>query len=387
LIRGAVGTSAPLKAGRHSGSRQAASQGDEIRALLDRVFAAFTDCGVSWALLRGRAEMDTGRDVDLLVATDQLRVAEEIVLELGGVPLLQRRYPWHSMHVLDVSGAKANLKLDIVDHLIYSRELQIASSLEAGCLERRVSDGPLFLLCPTDAFWTILLHCVLDKRRVKQQRGDELLSALDDLVRPSPGEEFFASLCPPDWSPARAIDCVARRDWQPLGRLGSRILSPHMTETSVASSSRTPDVTASSASRRSLIDKALHRATTIATGAAYRKVWRALGLGLVPNVFDVVEKAAVDATVIDIRRRPGRLDIVLAVEDRQLGRLLSLISENYRSLAGRWRRVDARGLESVRLVPASELSPEGHLSGVTTESSLPLPGRRHCRMALGSVDR
>jgi hypothetical protein len=356
--------------------------GDEIRTLLDRVLVTLTDSGVTWALLRGRAELHTGRDVDLLVATDHLRVAAEIVLELGGVPLPQRRYPWHYMYVLDVPGTKATLKLDFVDHLIYSRELRIASDLERGCLERRVADAPLVLLSPTDAFWTILLHCVLDKRRVKQQRGDELLSAIDDLIRPSPGEQFFASLCPPDWSPARAIDCVVRRDWDPLGRLGSEILSRRTSETSTVRTLDAADPTASSAkARRSLTDKVVRRSSNLATGAVYRKAWRALGLSVVPRVLDLVETAAVDATIVKLERRLGRCDVELVLDDVQLQRLLLLMSGQYRPFAGAWHRLDAHGLQSVRLVPVSKRP-----LAEPIESSLPLPGRSHCRMALSSVD-
>jgi len=345
------------------------AQGGEVSTLLDRVLNTFTDSGVEWALLRGRSELSTGRDVDLLVASAHLPVADEVIFALGGVPLPQRRYPWHRMYVLDVPGAGPNLKLDLVDRLIYSRELQITSDLERGCLERRVIDGPLVLLSPTDAFWTILLHCVLDKRFVKEDRADELIARVDDLDRPSPGEEFFGSLCPPDWSPERAVDCVVRRDWGPLGPLGSRILSLRLAEMP------TP-------SRHRLIDRAMRRASIAATGASYRKVWRALGLGVVPDVFDLVEEALVDATVIELRRRPGRCHVVLAVEDHQMPRLLPVMRGHYRSQSGLWRRLGARGLESVRIVPASKLPLAERAGGEPRGPSLPLPGRSHLRLAL-----
>jgi hypothetical protein len=356
-------------------------QGAEIRTFLDRVLTTFTASGVTWALLRGRAELATGRDVDLLVAADHQPVAEEIILELGGVPLPQRRYPWHRMYILDVPGAKATLKLDIVNELVYSRELQIKSGLGRGCLERRVRDGTLFLLCATDTFWTILLHCVLDKRHVKEQRADELTSRVDDLDRPSPGEEFFASLCPADWSPDRAVDCVVRRDWRPLGRLGSQILSLCVADSS-ARRSDGPDPFSPRKARRSLAEKAVRRATDAATGAVYRKVWRALGFGFVPDVFDVLEEARVDATVIELRRRPGRCDVVLVVDDHQRERLLPAMRRSYRASFGAWRRTRVVGLESVRLIATSERSSDGHSGSEASKRSFPLPGRRHCRLAL-----
>ena len=271
----------------------------EVRPLLDQVLRLFTETGIAWALLRGRSELGTGRDVDLLVEDAHLQAAEEIVFGLGGAPLPQRRYPWHHMFVVDIPGPGPNLKLDLVTRLIYSRELRIPSGLEHGCLERRVGDrdGDLVWLSPTDTFWTILLHCVLDKRHVKDDRADELLSRVDDLTRPSPGEEFFASLCPPDWSAQRAVDCVVRRDWSPLGRLGSQILSLPPAESSTPGTPPRPGPTAPPQASRRLVDKVVRRASNVATGAAYRKAWRAAGLGVVPEVFDLVEEALVDATV------------------------------------------------------------------------------------------
>jgi hypothetical protein len=358
------------------------AQGSEILSFLDRVLTTFTSSGVTWALLRGRAELATGRDVDLLVAADHQPVAEEIILELGGVPLPQRRYPWHRMYVFDVPAAGASLKLDIVNELIYSRELQIASGLERGCLERRVRDGSLFLLSPTDAFWTILLHCLLDKRQVKGRRADELTSRVDDLDRPSPGEQFFASLCPAGWSPDRAVDHVVRQDWEPLGGLGSQILSLRGADSTTRPGSGNGDRFAPQNARRSPADKAVRRASDALTGAMYRKVWRALGFGFVPDVFDVVEKARVDATVIGLRRRLGRCDVVLVVDDPQLDRLLPVMRRHYRAWSGSWRRTRVVGLETVRIVPRSKLSWDEEQVRGAGDASLALPGWSHCRLGL-----
>ena len=381
------GTARPRQSSGPRRSGTLTAQYGEVSTLLDRVLTTFTDSGVAWALLRGRSELGTGRDVDLLVAAAHLSVAEEVIFGLGGAPLPQRRYPWHHMYIIDIPGDGPNLKLDIVTQLIYSRELLIASDLERGCLERRVLDGLLYSLSATDAFWTILLHCVLDKRHVKQDRADELLSRVDDLDRPSPGEEFFASLCPPDWSPERAVDCVVRRDWQPFGALGSQILSRRLAETSTPPTHESPDPTASDKAPRRLIDKVVRRASSAATGALYRQVWRGLGLGVVPHVFDIVDETRVDATVIELRRRPGRCEVVLVVEDDQLQRLLPVMRRDYRQVAGVWRRFATAGLESVEIVTASELSLATRLGGDPREPFLLLPGRSHCRMALSPGPR
>lgn len=356
-------------------------QGTEVRTLLDRVLTTFTSSGVEWALLRGQAELATGRDVDLLVSAAHLPTAQEIIFELGGTPQPQLKYPWHRMYLLHVPGAETWLKLDIVDQLIYSRELLIGSGLERGCLERRVSEPPLFLLSPTDAFWTILLHCVLDKREVREHRTDDLTARVDRLDRPSPGEQFFASVCPTGWSPDRAVDCVARRDWQALGQLGSEVLSLRLAQTSAPRARNAPGPVDLPEKLLNVVDRAVRKASRT---AVYPKAWRALGLAAVPDVFDVVEEAAVDATVVELRRRPGRCDVVLVVEDHEMTRLLRVMRGRYRPLAGVWRRLGAGGLESIRLVPASELSATRPPDGEPRLSSMPLPGRSHCRLATPS---
>jgi hypothetical protein len=354
---------------------------DGVARLLDRVFTTFTDSGVAWALLRGRSELHTGRDTDLLVSAAHLPVAQEAIFQLGGAPLPQRRYPWHHMYVIDIPGSGPNLKLDIVTQLVYDRELQIASGLEQGCLERRVSDGALFLLSPTDAFWTILLHCLLDKQRVKPDRADELLARVADLDRPSPGEEFFAGLCPAGWSPDRALDCVVGGDWTALGHLGSQVLAERRAEVSVGHSPEGPGP-GPARRKRTLVDKIVRRASDAATGAAYRKVWRAAGLGATPHVVDLVEETGVDVTVTELRRRPGRCDVSLVVDDAHLPRLMPVMARAYRSQNGTWRRLSRVGLESVRLVPASEAPGTRSPDDRPGDATMSFPGRRHGRLAL-----
>ena len=378
------GSDLPSGPRERQGSGPLTAQSGEVSTLLNRVFTSFADSGVAWALLRGRSELATGRDVDLLVAAAHLPIAEEVIFGLGGAPLPQRRYPWHHMYIIDIPGRGPNLKLDIVTQVIYSRELLIASELERGCLERRIIDDGLYCLSATDTFWTILLHCVLDKRHVKQDRADELVSRVGDLERPSPGEDFFASLCPADWSPERAVDCVVRHDWQPLGDLGSQILAPRLAAISSPPASDAPHPTSASRKPRRLVDRVARRASDAATGAMFRKAWRGLGLGVVPHVFDIVEESRVDATVVELRRRPRRCDVVLVVENDQLPALLPVLLRDYRHVGGVWRRFASGALESVEIVAASELSLGAGPSSDPREPFLLLPGRTHCRMALSS---
>jgi hypothetical protein len=69
--------------------------------LLDDVLIAFDRAEIRWALLRGRAGLGlTGRDVDLLVAGDDIGSIEDVVFGLGGVALPRSLNPCHRFYIL-----------------------------------------------------------------------------------------------------------------------------------------------------------------------------------------------------------------------------------------------------------------------------------------------
>ena len=336
--------------------------------LLDKVLTAFDEVEVRWALLRGRASLGVpGRDVDLLIARDDLGAVEDVVFGMGGVALPRALHPWHRFYILEDRESGSRLTLDVVNELIYSRQRQLHSGLETTCLERRRREGVLYLLDPTDMFWTVLLHCLLDKQLVTERRSAELEAVVARVSRPSPGEEFFEGLCPPVWSADRALEAVAAQDWDGLAMLGLQMSSPIQTAAQTASPAGS-----------SRLRRALRRAAR----AVYPVVWRGAGLGVVPHILDVAERASVDVIVVSLRRRPGICAVLLVVADEQMRPLVASMREHhYRPVVAGWNRLTHVGLERVRAVAPSQLA----LSGPTWEeirlSSSPMPGRMHCRRA------
>lgn len=194
---------------------------------LEQVFAVLDDGGVRWSVLRGGADLENlERDVDLLVAADDLPAFEEAVAGLGGVPLPQWLQGWHRFYwfrppVLTRPG----LTLDVVTALIYGRDGRLPTDFAAGCLQRRVRAGDAYALAPTDTFWTVMLHCLLDKGEFKERRARELEAALPGLVRPGEGEALVAGVCPEGWSPDRLVECVRQGDWDSLNALAAAVTS------------------------------------------------------------------------------------------------------------------------------------------------------------------
>ena len=341
--------------------------------LLDRVFSGLEDAEVRWALLRGRAGLGVaGRDVDLLVAADDVGAMEDLVFGLGGLALPKSLHPWHRFYVLEDPDTRDGVTLDVVTELIYNRRIHIASSLETACLDRRAKDGALYVLDPTDLFWTVMLHCVLDKEAVAERRRTELESVVQVVSRPSPGETFFASLCPPDWSADRALASVALGDWDALTGLGKQI----------ATRIRPPAETAGGGTPLGSLVATPRRMVRTGARAIYPMVWRRAGLGVTPHILEVLDDVPVDATVVSLRRRPGICDVVLLVPDDERDRLNGRLREDhYRRVAGLWTRARQVGLERVQVLSPSELALPIPAWLEMRSLSSPMPGRTRCRRA------
>lgn len=333
--------------------------------VVERIFAAWNAADISWVLLRGRARLGAeGRDVDLLVARDDLGPAEDAVFAVGGVALPRRLHPWHRFYPVHDRQTGERVLLDVVTELVYGRGQQVRSELEAGCLDRRRRDGEVYVLDPTDLFWTALLHCLLDKGSVGARRRAELQSALPELGRPSPGEDLFARVCPPGWSPDRAVFAVAAGDWDVL----SWAHDPARPAVPVSGSA----ISASATTAQHLVRRAAR--------AAYPMLWRRAGLGATPAVLDVVDAAGTPGIVADVHRRPGLCQVELVVADHDQGRLATTMrAHGYRRIAGAWHRATATGLERVDVLRPGDLSLSPAEWVELDHDARPVPGHPHCR--------
>ena len=325
--------------------------------------------------MRGRATVGLpGRDVDLLVRKDHLASFEDVVFEHGGFMLPARSHPWHRFYILSDPTSGIQVELDVVTELIYNRGRQLASGLEGGCLDRRVKDQGLYVLDPSDMFWTVLLHCVLDKQKVTERRAAELERVVDSVGRTTPGEDFFRAWCPPGWSPERALACVHHRDWESLAQLGRDIVPSDRPASPVS--------TARPSAAKATLQRPRRAARRVAR-AAYPVLWRRAGLGAVPRVLDVLETGSIEGTVLTLRRRPALCDVELLVAEGERRALEALLrAARYVSVGGGWNRLTTVGVERVRLVSGAELAPDEQSYEFLQASSLPIAGRTYCRRGI-----
>jgi hypothetical protein len=336
-----------------------------VDPLLAQLFAGFTAAGVRWCVLRGEAFLAApGRDVDVLIAAADTDSAEDVIFAVRGAALPRRAHKWQRNYLLVDSAQKRSVTLDLVTALAYGPRHQLLSDLGRPCLARRQRRGTVFVLDPTDAFWTVLLHCVLDKQEVTPRRAAELHAALDHVNRPSEGETFFARLCPPGWSPDRALETARAGDWVAFAELGRTVvraqgLSDHD-------------------SRRDPLDSFGGIGRRVAR-RAYMAFWRRTGLGATPLALDAAEAAGVDTLVTGIRRSPGLRSVTLLTGDDAARLAAALRSGGYARIGRSWVRATGTGMEVVRVLRWQDqgISFEGFKA--VFDAGRPIGGRTHCR--------
>jgi hypothetical protein len=342
-----------------------------VTGVLGRVFAGLDAAAVRWVVLRGSALLSGPvHDVDVLVAESDIEALEDVVFELGGIALPRALHPWHRFYRIQDPDTGDRLVLDVVTELIYHREQRLRSGLEVPCLARRRLTQGVWVLDPTDLFWTVLLHCLFDKPRITGRRRDELEGALPELTRPSPGEGFFEQVCPPGWSADRAREAVAGHEWDALIRLGSQLRGEDGTPgRHQAESGRTPSLVAP------------RRVARSAAAVLYPTVWRRAGLGVTPRALAVVEAAGVDAVVVDLRRRPGHCEVLLVLGEHRERVADQLRDHGFRHVLGAWVLGTSVGVERVRVLATGELDLPEDAWPEIWRSATPMAGRLHCRRA------
>jgi hypothetical protein len=129
------------------------------------------------------------------------------------------------------------LKIDAVSELAFGRhsELRAPRSATAACLSRRRRSRGVWLLDPRDGFWTLLVHCLLDKGRIPDRHrrplralaseasaGDEL-AALAGAGRACSAPALLAAAQGGDWPALDAAVAPLRVEWERRARLRVRL--------------------------------------------------------------------------------------------------------------------------------------------------------------------
>lgn len=182
----------------------------EIQPRLRELFESWERAGVPWLLLRGRDRLShADRDVDLLVDSAWLPIAEDLVRAAGFVGV---RAPGHGPHRFHFRFGEGQWNgLDIVDQLSFGRYQDLVSPWASQVLARRVLREGVRCPDPSDEALLLLLHLVLDKGAVTPQRLGQARAALREHPERSPLAADLEALGGPGTT-TRLLEVVERED-------------------------------------------------------------------------------------------------------------------------------------------------------------------------------
>jgi thymidylate kinase len=199
-----------------------------IHPLLEAVFRAFDQADIHWCVLRGADHLDAPADgIVLLVARSDIERVRQILegLEFAALPALGRG---SGTSFLDYHLPTDQwIKLDIVTELSYGPYFSFQTRAEMGCLARRQRVGEIFALDPDDAFWTLLLHCLLDKGAFAAHHAARLEALVGAARADGPLARIVDAVCPPGWHSERMMAYVRAGDWSTLAQNGSQLASAY----------------------------------------------------------------------------------------------------------------------------------------------------------------
>jgi thymidylate kinase len=186
-----------------------------LQTRIETLFRELEHAGVQWALLRQPPRMDKDAgDVDLLVAAADLQTAKRVLGQCGLVQLpgWSPGLHWVGYDLATNCWAWVHLVTD----LSFGPYGLLQTHAEAGCLNRRQHKDGHVTLSPNDAFWVLLLHCLLDKGGIPHKHR-AALKELGAEARPD-GEpaEMIAAACPHAWSLARIKGLATECNWEEL---------------------------------------------------------------------------------------------------------------------------------------------------------------------------
>jgi thymidylate kinase len=192
-----------------------------VHPKLAALFRALDGAGARWCVLRRETDLlRPAGDVDLLIASEDSVYLHESAKRLG----FARVPAWgHGSHVFFLAYDASRdlwIKLDVVTELAYGPGFSLTTGAESACLDRRRRLAGVPVLDDSDAFWTLLLHRLLDKNGPPPADEAARLAELAPRGRDDgPLERLVASLCSERWNTARITGAVERGDWASLDEL------------------------------------------------------------------------------------------------------------------------------------------------------------------------
>ena len=194
--------------------------------MIGAALAALEDEGIEWCLLRGEVEVRSpGDDVDLLVAAKDLGRLSTVLDRAGFLPLAADGRGSHAFFVRYLEDDDVWVKLDFVTEISFGRYQELRTGAAEGVLTRRHNTNGVWLAAPDDAFWMLLFHCLLDKRRVPPGHAERLQELAPAAEPENELARAAASSLPGGWDADRLIEVARTGNDQQLETLAPTLRS------------------------------------------------------------------------------------------------------------------------------------------------------------------
>jgi thymidylate kinase len=192
--------------------------------VLQRLFAALEDRRLSWSLLRVPSNLAApSGDLDVLVAPEHSAAVREAAEAVGFVALPGWTSAPNMILVHYDRLSDCWLVLDVVTSVSFHSPPGWRLTLrERDVLRRRELHDGVAVPAGSDAFWLLLLHCLLDKRfvpphyrtRLKQLAPGASRSVIGRTVVMAAGDQ---------WSETSLVDAVLSERWEALEEMAARL--------------------------------------------------------------------------------------------------------------------------------------------------------------------
>ena len=204
-----------------------------VHPALLRAFAALDDAGIAWCLLRGEARLaDPTGDVDLLVAQRDLSRLNAVLASAGFLAAPSWGKGAHRGYIGRDAATDRFFELDVESSVEFGPSGHftvnwlrpaLRTAAAAAVLASRRRRGPLAVPSADDAFWALLLHCIVDKGAVADRHAARLAELAAEARPDGVLGRIVTAHCPPGWDAARVLKTARDGDWPALVTLGHRL--------------------------------------------------------------------------------------------------------------------------------------------------------------------
>jgi hypothetical protein len=204
--------------------------------LLTEIFQEWNRRNLRWALLRHPAiPLAPAGDVDLLIHPGDLDTAGLTLAQHGFSSLPRIGYAPDRFYLAYHRPTGHWLWLHLTTDIAFGPQQRYRTDAASACLERRRAsstlsppaehwqESPLFLLDPDDAFWLLLLHCLLDKGVIAHRHRAGLRDLSGHPPRNGPFLPLLSAVIPPESSPDAIVTWARRERWESIEMLAPAI--------------------------------------------------------------------------------------------------------------------------------------------------------------------